>query len=276
MPIDVTDAEFESKVVERSKEVPVVVDLWAPWCGPCRQIAPVLENLEQEYDGKFELVKINIDENPQVANALRAQSIPLVIGIRDGQIVNQFVGVQPPAAIREFLESVMPSEFEQLLVAVDYALQSGDIDTAEELLIKAEAMDAKHQAVRYCRASLHIVNEEYEDAITILSSLPSTGHDEVAKLLSEARLKSAAGSDLDSLEAATKTGDMDAMIAWGRALAGQGEHEKALEILLTAVQKDPGWDDGAARRAMIDLFEVMGNSNPLTRDYRTKLSRLLH
>ena len=160
MPVDVTDAEFETRVVERSKEVPVVVDLWAPWCGPCRQLGPVLDNLEAEYNGKFELVKINIDENPQVATALRAQSIPLVIGIRDGQIVSQFVGAQPPQAIRQFLDEVIPSALEQLVVAAGNAIQADDLTTAAALLAEAEAIDPKHPAIVGLDVNKQVVLEE--------------------------------------------------------------------------------------------------------------------
>lgn len=158
MPFDVTDAEFETRVINRSREIPVVVDLWAPWCGPCRQLAPLLEKLEQERSGEFELVKINIDENPKVANALRAQSIPLVIGFRDGKIAGQFVGVQSPAAIREFLDQLIPTELERLVIAAGKSLEIGDVSSAEASLAKAESIDPTHDAVRFCRAGMHMAN----------------------------------------------------------------------------------------------------------------------
>ena len=103
---DVTDAEFATEVLERSKEIPVVVDLWAPWCGPCRQLAPMLENIAEQRAGDFELVKINVDENPQVATQLGARSIPLVVGFRDGAVVSHFLGVQPESAINQFIDAV--------------------------------------------------------------------------------------------------------------------------------------------------------------------------
>ena len=272
MSIDVTDADFETKVVERSKEVPVVLDLWAPWCGPCRQLAPVLENLEEEYAGKFELAKINIDENPQVATALRAQSIPLVVGFRDGKAINQFLGVQPAGAIKQFLDSLIPSELEQLIIAAGDQLEAGNTLEARQLLEQARAIDSKHDAVRFCSASLNLAEGHYSEAIEILNSIPSNGHDDVAAMLSQARLLSAADENISEPE---DEDDLASVIAYGQALAGNGDHEKALDTLLAAVKKDPGFDDGAARKAMLDLFGVLGNANPLTRDYRSKLSSAL-
>ena len=276
MAIDVTDADFQQKVLERSKEVPVVLDLWAPWCGPCRQLAPILENLEKERDGQFELVKINVDENPQVASALRAQSIPLVYGFRDGKAVAQFVGLQPPAAIRQFLDQLIPSELELTLAEAGRALNAGDTVVAEALIDKAEAIDAKHDAVRFSRASLLTVKEDYPAAIEILSGIPSNGHDEVARLLARARLNSGTDKSIEALAAEAAAGDITASIYYSKALASQGDYRRALETLLGAVKKDPSYDEGAARKAMLDLFEIMGSKDPLTREYRGLLSSALH
>ena len=272
MAIDVTDAEFEAQVVERSKAVPVVVDLWAPWCGPCRQLAPVLENLEQEYDGGFELVKINIDENPQVASALRAQSIPLVIGFRDGKAISQFLGVQPVSAIKQFLGELIPSELEALIVTAGQCLEAGELDECRLMLDQAETIDAKHDAVRFCRAGLLLAEDNHEEAIKILKSIPSNGHDDVAKMLSRARLMMSADSDISE---PVDENDLGSVIAYGKALAGNGDYEKALATLLEAVRKDASFDDGAARKVMLDLFGVLGNADPLTREYRSKLSSAL-
>ncbi len=272
MAIDVTDAEFETRVIERSKEVPVVVDLWAPWCGPCRQIGPVLERMEAESDGAFELVKINVDENPQVANAMRAQSIPLVVGVKDGQVVDQFVGALPPAQIREFLDRLVPSDTDRLLAAFNVALAADDLETAESLL---DSSSDTTDELKIARARLLAAQQAFDVALGILESLPSNGHDEVSRLIGDIRLRAAAGADLADLESKAATGDLAAVIDLGKAQAGLGDHQQALDTLLGAVKQDPGFDDGAARKAMIDLFGVIGSSDPMTREYRSKLSSLI-
>ncbi len=118
MAIDVTDATFESEVVVRSQTVPVIVDLWAPWCGPCRTLGPIIEKVVDETNGKAVLAKINIDENPQAAAAFRVQSIPAVFALRDGQVVNGFIGAQGEDAVRKFVATVLPSEVEQKMASL--------------------------------------------------------------------------------------------------------------------------------------------------------------
>src|SRR5687767_9019342 len=133
MAIDVTDATFESEVVVRSEKVPVIVDLWAPWCGPCRTLTPVIEKVVGETNGKAALVKINIDENPQAAAAFRVQSIPAVFALRNGQVVNGFIGAQGEDAVRKFVETVLPSESEEKIASLLAAGDETSLRTALEL-----------------------------------------------------------------------------------------------------------------------------------------------
>ena len=193
----------------------MVVDLWAPLRGPYRQLAPILEGLEQERADEFDLVKINIDENPQVVAALGAQSILLVIGFHNGEAVPRFLGVPPAGMIRGFLDELVPSQLEQYVVSAGQELEADELDDCQSLLAQAELIDTEHEAVRFCRAGLLIARQQPDAAIKVLSSIPSNGHNGVARLLSRARLMSAADSDIQELEDAGDQDDLDSLIAYG-------------------------------------------------------------
>src|SRR4051794_39683777 len=143
MAIDVTDESFETDVIERSKQVPVVVDLWAPWCGPCRTLGPILEKVTGETGGKVVMVKVNVDENPQISQAFGVQSIPLVVAVKDGQPVDGFLGAQPEQAVRQFVAGLLPSEADQTIARLvaqgdeSSLLQALDLDPGnEEVVVK--------------------------------------------------------------------------------------------------------------------------------------------
>ena len=170
------------------------------------------------------MVKINIDENPQVVAALGAQSIPLVIGFRNDEAVSRFLGVQPAGMIRGFLDELVPSQLEQYVVSAGQALEADELDDCQSLLAQAELIDTEHEAVRFCRAGLLIARQQPDAAIKVLSSIPSNSHNDVARLLSRARLMSAfADSDIQEFEAAVDQDDLDSLIAYGLAFAGSGE-----------------------------------------------------
>ena len=274
---DVTDAEFPAAVLERSREIPVVIDLWAPWCGPCRQLAPMLEKIASERAGEFELVKLNIDENPEVARLLGARSIPLVVGFRDGAVASHFLGVQPESAINEFIDSILPSEVDQLVTEAKEKVTSGDDSAAERLLNNALELDPRHEAARVTLARLLSDAARYEEASTALSPIAVTGGEEVTTLLAEIQLNLAGDVDLVSLESRLEAdaSDLEAAVALGKALGAKGEYERALELLLDAVKQDATFQEGAARQAMLDIFNVLGAQDPVTKDYRTKLSSAL-
>jgi putative thioredoxin len=188
MSLDVTDATFEEAVIARSSEVPVVVDLWAPWCGPCRTLGPIIEKVIEDTQGKVELVKVNIDENPGIAQAFGVQSIPLVVAIKDGQAFDGFLGAQPEHLIREFIAKLLPTEAENALAAL---LEAGDEDSLRQVL----AADPGHPEAVVALADLMVEKGDSDGALALLARIPET--DEVRKVAARARMSTKPADDYD-------------------------------------------------------------------------------
>jgi putative thioredoxin len=187
---DVTDATFETTVIERSKEVPVVVDLWAPWCGPCRTLGPIIERVVESKAGAVELAKVNIDENPQVAAAFQVQSIPAVYALRDGKVVDGFVGALPEAQVAEFLDRLVPAPSE-----ADQLVERGD----EASLRQALDLQPDHPAAVIALAGLLVDRSEPEEALALLARIPETA--EARALAARARLSEREVDVADDAEA---------------------------------------------------------------------------
>jgi putative thioredoxin len=273
--VDVGDADFETAVLERSKSTPVVVDFWAPWCGPCRTLGPLLERLADEHRGAFILAKVNVDDAPAVAQAFGIQSIPAVKGFRDGVLVGEFVGAQPETTVRKLLELVLPTEADRL--AAGAAGQPPEV--AEPMLRRALELEPRHGRALLELARLLAKRDETTEAIRLLDliSPPSPLVADAERLAAELRTRGNGAGDQAALEArvAAAPDDLQARLDLGRALAASGRYEDALAALLAVVQRDRSFADEAARKAMIDLFAILGSDHPLTDRFRSELAKAL-
>jgi len=277
--IDVDDQDFERDVLVRSREVPVVVDFWAPWCGPCRTLGPVLERLAVEHGGAFVLAKVNVDEAPAVAEAFRIQSIPAVKAFRDGALVAEFVGAQPESAVRQFLGSVLPTEADRLACEGDSEAAAGRAATAETAFTEALRHDARQPRALLGLARLRAARGELAEAQSLLERISPSASvaRDAERLAAELRTRADGTGDEAALRArvAADPADLEGRLALGRLLAAQKRHEEALAELLEVVRRDRTFADEGARKAMLDVFAILGSDHPLVDRYRSELAKAL-
>jgi putative thioredoxin len=276
--IDANDHDFEAAVIERSKRTPVVVDFWAPWCGPCRTLGPLLERLTDEHRGQFILAKVNVDESPGLSAALNIQSIPMVLGFRDGQIVAEFVGAIPETAVRDFLTKLLPSEADQLAAAAEQLLQAGKLDDADAAFQRALELDARNPGALFGKATILAKRNDDAEALVVLDRIPpGPRRQDADRLAAEIRIKQGGGGDEHTLRAklAANPGDLDARFLLAQVLAAASRHDEALAEYLEIVRRDRTFRDGAARKAMLDIFDLLGPQSEITSHYRSELAKVL-
>jgi putative thioredoxin len=259
--IEVTDQNFGTAVLEESKRRPVVVDFWAEWCQPCRLIGPVLERLAGESNGEFLLAKLDVDANPQASAAFRIQSIPAVKAFRDGQLVNEFIGAIPEQAIRQWLQTVVPSEADHLVDRGEEAEREGRVGEAERLYRKALELQPDHPGATLGRGRLAAGRGDLEDARTLLQ--PLRPNPEAERVLAA----------IEVSEWGEPSPNGEGPLEGGQRAAAEGRYREALDAFLAQVQA--GEDSQEAREAMIKLFAVLGDEDPLTIEYRRKLAAAL-
>ncbi|MDH3540116.1 MAG: thioredoxin [Acidimicrobiia bacterium] len=272
---EVNAADFSAAVVQRSYDVPVVVDFWAEWCRPCRTLGPLLERLADEYAGGFDLVKVDVDANQALARQFGVQGIPYVMAFKGGQPVNQFTGALPEAQVRTWLDSVVPSTLDLTVDAARTAMIDGDAARAEELLRSVLEQKMDHEEAGTALASLYLSQGDNARALDVLAPLSPTS--DVEKLRATARLTHSAGTDVAALSATVDDNPEDdgRRLELARALAAGAEFEPALDHLLVVVRKKNDRLD-EARTAMVDIFEVLGADHPLSLTYRRALASALN
>jgi putative thioredoxin len=277
--VNTSEETFEVDVIERSKSVPVVIDFWAPWCGPCRTLGPMLERLADEYGGQFVLAKVNVDENPALAQAFQARSIPMVFGVRDGQAVSHFVGALPEAEVRDFLQRLRPSEAETLAKEAETLRASGCGDEAEANLRRALEADARCDAALLGLAGLLAERRQDEEALQLLGRIaPGTpARTEADRLGASIRVRDAGGGDEGSLRARLnqRPEDLEARFALAQLLAAASRYDEALDEYLEIVKRDRSFRDDGARKAMLDIFELLGSDNEIVERQRSALAKVL-
>lgn len=277
--IEVSEAEFEAAVLDRSNEVPVLVDFWAPWCGPCKALSPILEKLAEEYAGDFILAKVNVDDNPNLAAVLGVQGIPAVKLLRNGQLASEFTGALPEPMVREFLAKFLPSAADKQAAQAEKLEEEGKVSEAKAIYESILRSEANHARALLGLGRILMSESDNEAALEHLErvSLIAEERKEADRLIALLKLQAGGDQNVAALKAAVAANpdDLEARFNLAQALAASQKYEDALKEFLTIVKTDRGFQDDGARKAMIQIFEVLGSDHPLTDKYRSALAAAL-
>lgn len=280
---DVSQADFEEKVVAASFKQPVVIDFWAPWCAPCKVLKPILEKLAAEYAGKFQLAKVNSDENPEISARNAVRGIPAVKAMVDGKIVDEFTGALPESTVRDWLDKVIPSPAEELRREAQQQAATGDVEGALQLLAEASALDPDDEWVRVDAAELLLAKGDAEDAQRLLDTLKDLDilkDARVLQLKAQVRLAEMReeGESEASLAAAVKANenDLEARLKLANVLIAANRPAEGMDQLLEIVRRDRSFRDDIGRKTLLDVFNLLGSQNELVSAYRRKLAVLLN
>ena len=289
-PIKDSDtANFKADVIDASMEVPVIVDFWATWCGPCKQLGPTLEKVVNAARGAVRLVKVDVDANPELSAQLRIQSIPTVFAFHQGRPVDAFQGALPESQVKSWIDqlvrrfgSAVASPVEEALEAADEAMQAGDIGSAAALFGQVLAREADNVKALTGLARCHLQNGRPQEARALLDGLSEdlAKNSEIQSVRSAVELAetgTAAAGQLGELQAKVEASpdDLQARYDFAVALFGAGEPQQSIDALLDIIRRDKNWNDQAARKELLKVFDSLGLTNPLTVDARRRLSSIL-
>jgi putative thioredoxin len=279
---DATDQSFVADVIEASKAQPVIVDFWATWCGPCRQLGPALEKAVLAAGGAVKLVKVDIDKNPAYAGQLRVQSIPAVFAFVDGRPVDGFMGALPDSQVKQFVDRLAKQgggdPVDQMLEVAKEALELGDMGGAAQAYAQVLQADPENVKALGGLARVYQQSGDLERAREILAMAPADAKDpDLDGVRAALALAEGAPSETQAFEArlATDADDHEARFELAKALAGSGRMMEAVDQLLEIVRRDRSWNDEAARRQLLTVFEAAGPTSDVAKQGRRKLSALL-
>jgi putative thioredoxin len=281
---DATDASFMDDVIAASKATPVIVDFWAEWCGPCRQLGPALEKAVTAAKGAVKLVKVDIDKNPAYAGQLRVQSIPAVFAFVDGQPVDGFMGALPDSQVKAFVDKVAKlggpaaSPIDDLLAMARESFELGDMGGAAQAYAQALQADPANLKAIGGLARVYMAGGDAERAGEVLAMAPAGAKDpDIDSVRAALALAAEAPSETGEVERrlAADPDDHAARFELAKALAGRGRHDEAADHLLAIVGKDRDWNEGAARKQLLTIFEAAGHGSEVARQGRRRLSAIL-
>ncbi len=279
---DATDENFQQGVIENSYKVPVLVDFWASWCEPCKQLAPILEKLVADLNGQFVLAKVNSETQQSLSQQFQIRSIPTVLIFKNGEVVEQFDGLQTEAFIKALIDKHATTEADTLRNQAFEMIQSGDFENGKKSLLKAEALAPENTIIQIDLAHIEAREKRYDAAKKRLNKLPLTSHEneQVISLLNKIELALATENapEIEELEKILAETPEESLPRYQLAiqLINQDKYEAGLEHLIFLLLHDRQFQDGAAKKSLLSTFNLLGNEHPLVGQYRRKMFNAMH